>query len=318
MKPVVNEHIWSEETLFRKAKLYAEQMELHTADDWQFGFWSALSLELLSRSALARISPVLLADNRNWRNLSYALDENQTKVQSVPRSLSEKEVLDRLMELIPAFNSEIRGFCNQHMERRNLELHSGSMAFEGIGTSEWLPEFYSACDILLKSMNRNLEDFISDHETARSVISEFKNSVADTVKNDIEAHRKVWSNKSLVEQENASKQAEAWATRHAGHRVPCPACKSQALLKGTPSGSVSTEVKGDVVIQRQTMLPSSFECISCGLRISGLSKLSASGLGNAFSAKYLYTAADYFQLYTEEELEDARNEMPEYEPDFNE
>lgn len=318
MKPIVNEHIWSEEPLFRKAKLYAEQMELHTADDWQFGFWSALSLELLSRSALAHISPILLADNRNWRNLSYALDENQTKFQFSPRSLSQKEVLDRLMELIPAFDNEIRGFCNQHMERRNLELHSGNMAFAKMGTSEWLPEFYSACDVLLNSMSKKLEDFISDHVTARNVISEFKNSVANTVKKDITAHKQVWSNKSLVEQENASKQAEVWATRHAGHRVSCPACESQALLKGTPSGSVSTEVKGDVVVQRQTMLPSSFECISCGLRISGLSKLSASGLGNAFSAKHSYTAADYFQLYTEEELEDARNEMPEYEHDFNE
>ena len=72
------------------------------------------------------------------------------------------------------------------------------------------------------------------------------------------------------------------------------------------------------MVERQTLSPSSFECIACGLRISGFSKLSACGLGNAFSAKSTYTAAEFFGLYTEDELEDARNEPPPYEDDFNE
>ena len=71
-------------------------------------------------------------------------------------------------------------------------------------------------------------------------------------------------------------------------------------------------------MQRQTMLPSAFECIACGLRISGLSKLSACGLGDAFTAKSTYSAAEFFGLYTEEDLEEARNEMANYEEDFNE
>lgn len=66
-------HPWSEEALFGKALLYTERMDSFTADDWQFGFWSALSLELLARAALAHISPVLLADTKNWRNLMHAL-----------------------------------------------------------------------------------------------------------------------------------------------------------------------------------------------------------------------------------------------------
>ncbi len=89
----------------------------------------------------------------------------------------------------------------------------------------------------------------------------------------------------------------------------CPSCNSKALLQGIPSGTVTTEVSGEEVIQRQTLLPSSFKCIACGLHISGLSKLSACGLGNAFNEKSTYTAAEFFNLYTEDEL---------YEPDFNE
>ncbi len=318
MNPSVTGHPWSEESLFHKAQLYVERMETHPGDDWQFGLWSALTLELLARAALAHISPVLLAENVNWRNVAFAVCKDQTTMRFIPRSVCSKEILSRLKELVPTFNDEIAGFCNQHIERRNAELHSGDLAFEKLGTSEWLPRFYFACDVLLDSMNRELGDFVSEPSEARDLIDAFKDAAASSVKGDIKAYKKVWSDKNDSEQEEASSQSATWAKRQAGHRVKCPACNSQALVQGTPSGPVATNVDGDEVVQRQTMLPSSFECIACGLRISGLSKLTAGGLGNAFSATYSYTAAEFFELYTEEDLEEARNEMPEFEPDFNE
>ena len=318
MKPSVNANLWSEESLFCKARLYIERMESHTADDWQYGFWSALTLELLARAALSHISPVLLADGKNWKNLTYALDKDRVAANFSPKSISTREVLTRLTALIHEFNSEIYGFCVRHSERRNSELHSGELAFEDSETSEWLPKFFFACDVLLGSMNRELEVFLSDPATARKMISDFKDVAANTVKKDIEAHKQLWSKKPKNEQEKASIQATAWATRHAGHRVKCPSCHSDALVQGTPSGPVTTEMDEDKVVQKQTVFPSSFQCIACELHISGLSKLSASGLGSTFSAKHSYTVAEFFGLYTEDDLEDARHEMPEYEPDFNE
>jgi hypothetical protein len=67
------------------------------------------------------------------------------------------------------------------------------------------------------------------------------------------------------------------------------------------------------------MLPSSFECVACNLKISGISKLSACGLGDAFTATSTFSASKFFGLYTEEELEEARKEgaEPQWEPDFN-
>ena len=281
MISVVTGHQWSEESLFHKARLYIERMETHPPDDWQFGFWSALSLELFSRAALAHISPVLLADNRNWRNVAHALGQGQSTVGFSPRSIPLNEVFDRLKELLPVFNSEIVGFCRQHTKRRNSELHSGELPFENLKTAEWLPMYYLACDALLGSTNRKLEDFVLAPAETREMINSFQDTSASTVREDVEGHKQGWSNKSVSEQEKASEQAEIWATRHEGHRAECPACSSQALLQGTAAGPVTTEIGGDEVVQRQTMLPSSFECIACGLRISGLSKLSTSGLGNA-------------------------------------
>ncbi len=318
MTTAVSAHPWSEESLFGKAVIYIEHMESHTADDWQFGFWSALSLELLARATLAHISPVLLADSNNWRNLMHALGGAPTTKKFAPTSIPTNEVLARVSELLIEFTQEDAGFCSKHADRRNSELHTGELAFTELGTSEWLPKFYSACNILLKSMDKELSDLVSNPNDAQEMIDSLQDVAAKAVKKDINAHTQVWLNKSNDEQESLSAQAVTWATRHAGHRVECPACQSPALTQGRPSGTVSTSVDDDEVVQRQMMLPSSFECIACGLRISGLSKLSVCGLADAYTAKSTYSAAEFFSLYTEDELEEARNEMPEFEEDFNE
>lgn len=318
MTPQVAIHPWSEDALFQKAVLYVQHMESTTADDWQFGFWSALSLELLARAALAHISPTLLADTSNWRNLSYALGREPTTKKFSPTSVGTKEVLGRLNELLPAFTEEIAGFCTKHVDKRNAELHSGEVAFAAYGTSRWLPKFYQACKVLLESIGKTLSDLISDAATAQTIIDSLRDAAAKAVNQDIKAHAQVWSNRSDEERRDATAQATAWATRQAGHRVECPACISPALLQGMPSGPVTTNVSEEEVMQRQTVLPSTFECIACGLRITGLSKLSACGLGDAFTAKSTFTAAEFFGLYTEDELEEARQEGPDFEPDFNE
>ena len=312
---------WSEEGLFAKAQLYVERMESYTADDWQFGLWSTLALELIARAALAHVSPVLLADPKSWRNLTYALGLEPTAKKFTPVSVPTKEVVQRLAELVPQVTPEIAGFCKQHLERRNAELHSGELVFSEIGTSKWLPSFYLALQTLLAVMGKELKDVVSDPGGAHSMIDALEDEAAKAVEQDITAHQKVWSNKPDEEREAAIAQARTWATRQAGHRVDCPACGSPALLQGSPSGAVSTEIdeREEEVIQRQTMLPTSFQCIACGLRISGLSKLAACGLGDAFTGKSVYTAAEFFELYTEEELEQAREDAAsQFDEDFNE
>jgi len=314
MTSKVTPHPWSEDALFAKALLYAERMGSHTAEDWEFGFWSALTLEFIARAALAHISPVLLANSNNWRNLTHALGAEPTAKRFSPTSIGITDALARLNELLPEFTPELAGFCTQHADRRNSELHSGDPAFASLGTSEWLPRFYSACKVLLESMDRTLDELIAEPNAAQAMINSLEDAAAKAVAQDIKAHAQVWNNKNEQERNRATVQATAWATRQAGHRVSCPACDCPALVQGTPGGTVTTTLDDDEVVQRQTMLPAAFECIACRLRISGLSKLSACGLGDAFVAKSTYSAAEFFGLYIEEALA----EYPEPEPDFNE
>jgi len=309
---------WSKDTLLSKAQLYADEMNRFTSDDWQFGLFSSLSLEFLSRAALSNISPALLADHQNWRNIMYALGGAPTAKKFSAVSIGTKEVLARLTELLPSFTTEIAGFCSKHVERRNAELHTGEAAFIDAETSDWLPRFYKACSILLQSMEEKLSTMMPNAQKAQEMIDSLDDATAKAVEQEIRAYAKVWSNKSDKEQKTATSQAETWATRQSGHRVNCPACKSTALLHGAPNGAVSTSIGDDEVIQRQTMLPSAFECIACQLKIGGYSKLTACGLGNVFTETSTYTAAEFFNLYTEDDIESAKREPYDYEPDNNE
>lgn len=318
------QNAWDSDSIYAKALLYIEQMESCSPEEWQYGLWSALSLELLSRAALANISPVLLADysskDLSWMNLMYALQKEITAKKFTPKSVSITEVFKRLQTLIsPSFTSEDLSFCIKHIEYRNAELHAGEAVFVDYKPSEWLPKFYKVSKILLESMGKSLDDFVSDSKTALKLLDSLDDAIKKAVDDNIKAHATVWSNKNKTEQEGCFSQATLWATKQSGHRVKCPSCDSPALLYGESFGAVKTEIEDDKIIQKQTMLPSKFECIACGLKILGFSKLSSCELGEAFSETDTYSAAEFFELYTKEELNDARREADDFfEPDFNE
>ena len=314
------QHPWSPEALFNKALLYVGQMERFSPEDWQFGFWSSLTLELLARAALAHISPTLLANRKDWRNCYHALGHPPTTKGFVPNSVVTGEVLSILSELLPDLTKELHDFCTVHLARRNAELHSGEDVFTGLGTSAWLPKFYATCEVFLRTMRKNLGDFFSDPASVQAIILAIRDTAAKAVAQEIAAHKKIWQDKGPDEQKRAYEHAAVWATRHEGHRVRCPACGNPAIVRGSAQGSVTTLIDEDEVILKQTMLPSSFECIACSLKISGFSKLASSGLGDAFTATSTLSPAEFFALHTDEELEEASamSAEPELDEDFNE
>ena len=98
------------------------------------------------------------------------------------------------------------------------------------------------------------------------MIDSLKDATAKSVRQDIDAHRTVWSNRSGEDRRKAVSDAESRATPDEGHRATCPACGSMALVQGTEFGPVDTRLGEDEIIEKQEMYPSSFECFACGLR----------------------------------------------------
>lgn len=291
---------WESESLLNKAQLYSEYMhEYLDRGDPQCGLWSALSLELLSRAALAHVSPVLLADNKDWNNLYYALGCSPKKAKFVPKSIASFEVFDRLSAISPLFNEEIKSFCSAHIARRNAELHAADLAFDGLSTSVWLGQFYKACSALLQSMNRDLDEFFGPDraKTAQILIIAVEEKSAQAVKGLIDRHRTDWNSKDADERKKLKTRANfaVWSADD-GHTVDCPACGSPALVIGDPISPPKKFLDDHLVVETQLYLPSYFECEACDLKIGGLSQLTACGLSDTYIEETIYNAATYYGI----------------------
>ena len=214
-----------------------------------------------------------------------------------PKSIDVSEVISRAEALYPDFTRELVNFCVLHLQRRNSELHSGSLPFDALNTSAWLPQFYAACGALLGALGVSVKQIFGADEadTAETLVQALKDDAAKSVKSTINAHKTIWDEKSTEEREKLAKQAEDRSSRSDGHRVQCPACSSVGLIHGAPAGPESSTYKDGLIVLRQPMLPSHFECNACGLKIVGYSRLSACELGGTFTATSYADPVDYFE-----------------------
>lgn len=304
---------WDVDALVAKAQRYAEKMLATRRDDWDFALWSSLTLEFLLRADLADYSPALLADTKDVNNLFSAVGISPNAKKFIPKSISTKEVIDRLAAVAPEFNSQLAGFSHKHTTQRNGELHSGQIAFEGIKHSTWLPLYYHTCDVLLKDLGRDLSQIFGNEEatTAAKLIAALADDAAKAVNSTIGAHEAAWNKKEQDERDRSSSIASLWATKHAGHRVKCPACRSNAIVTGDPISPPQKSIEGDIITERQEHLPNKFECIACGMKIAGLSQLTAAGLGDVYVETQSYDASEYYAPPEYDEWEG-------FEPDNNE
>ena len=312
MIPQLEPNDWSSAGLLNKAQAYAEVMQGFPRDDWKFAVWSTLSLELLAKAGLSAISPTLLADvKQSWANLLFALNIEPKTSNFIPRSIDVSEVFRRLEELIPEYTPELEAFCRKHLSLRNEELHSAAAPFVGTKVTSWLPDYYRACSVLLASMNDSLDRFFGSDEAkvAQAMIAAAEDKSAQSIKKAVAAHQVVWDDKSDAEKTLLVGQSATWATRQDGHRVSCPACNCVAILSGSPVAAPVKTITEDEITETQEYLPSRLECLACGLKISGLSQLSAAGVGDTYTATSIYDANEYFA---------SEDEYRGYEMDFNE
>ena len=302
---------WDSGTMLAKAQRYVEEMQQHSPDDWRFAFWSSLALELIARAALAKVSPALLADPSSWHNLYFSLGQTPNAQKFSPKSIPITDVLSRLGEIFPDFNKELKDFCILHTGNRNAELHSGETPFDGVKSSSWLPSFYRSCEVLVSSLGSSLDDLLGHDEAKVAIkqISAAKDDAAKVVMSAIKAHKTVWDGKDDEVREKLGAQAAVWATRYSGHVVECPACSSKAVVVGEPIAPPKKSIEDDEITETQIFLPSRFECVACGLKISGLSQLSACGLGDTYKKTSTYDAAEYYK---------PDDEHPDWEDDNNE
>jgi hypothetical protein len=65
---------------------------------------------------------------------------------------------------------------------------------------------------------------------------------------------------------------------------------------GEPIAPPAKRLFNEEIKETQEYLPHQFECIACGLKIAGLSRLPVVGLADRYKKTQVYNAAEYYAL----------------------
>ena len=262
--------------------------------------WCILALELLARATLSRISPALLADQKEENNLLYAFGFPGKAALS---SISARLVFQRCTVICEEFSEQERKRCMKWMSWRNEELHTGHMPFENLMTSAWQPDFFRICSVLLNKNETVPENFLGPAHAARATT--MVESLSQEERQ--EAHRLVKEAKEKflgLEFENRMERLQSGAKtakkviemKPNCKEVRCPSCEGSAFILGDLIRSTTPKEEDGELIQDDVWLPTALACVACELSISGHARVAALGLGNQFVTKDFLDPRDYFNI----------------------
>lgn len=281
----------SEEALLGKSRAYiAKALRRKGEGDLEeYQLWASLALELLGKSALAHRHPCLVVDPTHSPSLFVAAGVSAT---TDVKTITAKTLFERLRQLIPAFDENVRENCQAISERRNAELHSGDVPFKTMKVEAWEARYWYACDIILASMDRNLDDWIGEGEAKEKhqllAIAAEKLKAAVAVK--IEAAKVKIAGMSKKTSKLLIEEAEARSAAHYSDlfkwsndkswEAECIVCTAKGFLAGDRMSEEVLEEhydEGPWEMVEITYSADEFACPVCDLHLTGQAEVLAAG-----------------------------------------
>lgn len=276
---------WDEQSLLAKAHLYVERALEQDREGPLFAFWCHLAFEPLARAAVARLSPMLLADRRG--GVTQQLRGLGVEVQGEQRSAPISDVLAICSQAVPGFQAAFDA-ASRITDRRSAELHTGLAVFEQLDLEDWQPDLFRVADVLLAHLGHPLEYLFGPEEAtaARQMIDRQDEALREKVQSLIRSAADAFAALTDDEREARLRAAQSITRTRSRYTRPtrCPACDGPAWRRGEvvstsdPRYDASTgEMTHSVVL-----LPDALRCPACGLQLDGHPQVRAAGLGGQF------------------------------------
>lgn len=302
------DNIWTYDKLWNKAKVYMQRALAEDREGELFPFWCAISLEFILRATLAKVHPALLADPSSGDNLLYVFGHIRS-AKHVPISIPTKTVLERCEAIVPNFTEIEKNFCKEMTIRRNEEIHSGGLGFDGFSNNKWLSKYYRTLKIILSFHEKNLDELIGrdEVEAANEMISEKEKDLLKKVLDRISFHKKEYEkleNEKQNERIALSMLSKQRKVGLYGKEQQCPACSNMGLFDGKLISSSDGKATESEIVMNINVLPISFSCDCCGLSLANHLELDAVDLGGQYKLEEKYSPQEYYDLGA-------------YEPDFD-
>lgn len=277
------------EGLWFKSRLFINRSQDDFRDFEERAFWACSALELLGKSAMSRVSPLLVANpNDDGKSLLVASGVGKT---SEATSVQAKAVWARCGRLFKPFNATEASLL---AIGRNDYIHSATVGFEPTPERVWWPSFWSQAVILLQHLDKSVIEYVGPTAAAHVAIhlATQKNNNARQLEARLERAR------SALARHHAgtltARLAAEWATfsfpesRYSVETV-CPACASELAILGgdeknmvTVENSEDDEYGFDTTIVTLEINTEYLACSSCQLVITEYELLVEAGIEMAF------------------------------------
>lgn len=289
--PVTATH--DHEAIWLKAKTFVNRSfsALDDGDESLAMLWAAISLELLAKSALCRINPLLVADpSDDGKSLLLAagLPGDATRYRSVPA----KALFSRCDRAFRTFDAKT---ALSIADQRNAELHSGALPYASIPDPEiWWERFWATAEVLIVSQHRSLEDLVGPLRLDLVQVQLDRNTE--------NVRRRVDSLMDAVRQRldlGATPTITVVGSSFSTD-VDCPVCRNPACIYGDEVADSEVVNGGDFEdpwpLEVVTVWTDAFACGTCGLSIKGEAYVTAAGFPESFDDEREYEP-DYGDYY---------------------
>lgn len=292
------------EGLWIKAKLFINRALDPNREFEEQAFWACSSLELLGKSALARVSSLLIAnpmdDGASLLVASGLVDGKATSVQA-------KAVWSRCHRVFKPFSE---AEAKKLSMGRNEYIHAADVGFDAVPAHAWWPSFWSQAVILLSHMGMNIEDYVDRRyvDQVNAALATRKKVVRQQLEARIERARTMLNqsrNETL-----SPRQLKDWERKtsyFASYQsyVECPACGGEATIYG--DDVLNTDVAYGInewdeshVQVTLTVAPIAIFCDECHLDLGDYDFLLEAGLDEGFDVEGSDDDIEYEPEYNNE------------------
>ncbi len=291
------------DTLYLKSKTYVQRGLAYDANNQheEFQLWAALSLELLGKSTLAFIHPVLVADVEE--NSVFAACGITHGIKTRPKTAAANAIFARLASVVKNFTAEEGHWCKILSDRRNAELHSGELPYVGVKRDEWLGKFWRICEVVLAEQNKSLEDWLGEPGATQAREDIEQSPIRLIVSKKLEGHKTKFEKEYPTPEERkaAVKLSQSFTTYDAFENAEeidrtvhfkCPSCNCMALLGGSfwEEQDLSDEDGAYIIEVYSTEM---LHCRICNLKLNGRDELNAAKIPEDFDVEKEYDYDDY-------------------------
>ncbi|GAB7146296.1 hypothetical protein [Mycobacterium riyadhense] len=286
---------YDHDALWLKAKMFLnramDEKEARSFDER--ALWATLALELLGKAALARTSPVLIAEpSEDGTNLLIATGLLDGDAQFM--SVRAKTVFLRCQRAFRPFSAEE---ALKLTSARNEYLHGATPGFTSIPEEAWWPLFWRQAIILNNTVDKDLAELVGkDRETIVE-----KNLEQNRRNIEHRTEMLIQQAKTRLSQYRAgtlpARIAKQWSPgfdKSAGlprcNQTTCPACGEMGLVEGEEIHD--REIEGHQVDEAEwayivtlTVYAEYFSCSNCGLVLDRTELVEQAGIESIFEVE---------------------------------